>query len=95
MDEERTDESRSGQAQHGHGESDEARADLPTTNPDFSVPELNPAFTEASPPPPQPPDDVTQAQRDIRIRELEQLLEEAAKRIERGAAVLERSRRRR
>jgi hypothetical protein len=61
---------------------------VPITNPDFSVPVLNPAFTQASPPPAQP----LEAQRVVRIRELEQRLEQATKRIERGAEALERAR---
>jgi hypothetical protein len=69
--------------------------ELPTGNPDFSVAGLNPAFTHASAPPPPPPDEATGAPRDAKIRELERLLAQAGEQIERGAAALERSRRRR
>jgi|HubBroStandDraft_6_1064221.scaffolds.fasta_scaffold712047_2 hypothetical protein len=72
----------------GHRLHESHSTGIPTTNPDFSVPILNPAFTQASPPPPQPPD----ARRDARIRDLEQRLEEATKRMERGAEALERAR---
>jgi hypothetical protein len=97
MDEERVSESHSRRSEHGPPDGDDVQSDLPITNPDFSVAELNPAFTQASPPPPPPPPDeaTTQAQGEMRIRELEQLLEDAAKRIERGAEALERSRKRR
>ncbi len=67
-------------------------SELPIANPDFSIAGLNPAFTQASPPPPELPD--ADAQRDTRIKELERLLEKAREQIERGSAVLERSRRR-
>jgi hypothetical protein len=70
-------------------------SEFPTGNPDFSVAGLSPAFTQPSAPPLQPPDKPIDAQRDARIRELERLLEQASEQIERGAAVLERSRRRR
>lgn len=70
-------------------------SEAPTGNPDFSVAGLNPAFTHASAPPPQPPDEAVDAQRDARIRELERLLAQASEQIERGAAALERSRKRR
>ena len=69
--------------------------DLPTSNPAFSVAGLNPAFTKASGPPPQPAPDAAEAQRDARIRELERLLEQASEQIARGTAALERSRKRR
>ena len=71
------------------------RGELPIANPDFSVAGLNPAFTQASAPPPQPTDEALDARRDARIRELERLLAQASEQIERGAAALERSRRRR
>jgi hypothetical protein len=73
-----------------HRSRESPSGDTPTTNPDFSVPVLNPAFTQASSPPPPPPPDV---QRAARIRELEERLEEATRRIERGAEALERARR--
>jgi hypothetical protein len=70
-------------------------SESPTGNPDFSVAGPNPAFTRASAPPPQPPDEAIGAQREARIRELERLLNQASQQIERGAEVLERSRKRR
>lgn len=73
----------------------ENQADRPTTNPVFSIAGPSPAFTQASPPPPPPPAEVVEARRDARIKELERLLEKANEQIERGASVLERSRRRR
>lgn len=62
--------------------------DAPTVNPEFSEPGPNPAFTEATTPPSTAP-----LAGDDRILELEQRLEAATKRIENGAAVLERARR--
>lgn len=67
----------------------------PTGNPDFSVAGLNPAFTQASAPPPRPPNEANDAERDARIRDLERILAQAGEQIERGAAALERSRRHR
>jgi hypothetical protein len=55
-------------------------------NPQFSEAEPNPAFTEATAPPPR------QAQLDSKIRELEQRLDEATRQIERGTNALERAR---
>jgi hypothetical protein len=71
------------------------RGEHPIANPDFSVAGLNPAFTQASAPPPQVQDQATDAERDARIRELERLLAQASEQIERGAVALERSRKRR
>jgi hypothetical protein len=59
--------------------------DTPTTNPELSEGRPNPAFTEPSGPPPE------RAQSDARIRLLEQRLEEAYERIERGSRMLERA----
>ena len=75
-----------------HASSDQ---EAPTTNPDFSVAGPNPAFTQASPPPPVPARNSADAERDRRINELEYLLAEATKRIERGTAALEQARQRR